>query len=94
MTRNSEVDEANTKLDSPLSAELESELRALLLEGRTIEAVKCCRAALNCDLVTAKAQVDALSGDSSDDQQAPASLLSPLGIGVLIVLLSLYLYVR
>lgn len=85
--------------DAPitLSEEQQSEVQALLQQGQKIEAVKLCRELMDCDLVQAKSLVDELCSEESAgeaEEAEPLSVLSPLGILVLIIILSVYLYIR
>ena len=80
-------------IEFELSEALKAELQPLLEQGQTIEAVKLCRERLDCDLVQAKALVDGL-GPKDEAQDVALGILSPLGIFVLILMLSSYLYIR
>lgn len=79
-----------------LNDEQKLALQELLADQQDIEAVKLCRDYLQCDLVQAKATVDALqaTADEPADLEAEMGLLSPLGIAVLIIILSGYYFIR
>lgn len=79
-----------------LNDEQKLALQELLADQQDIEAVKLCRDYLQCDLVQAKATVDALQAtvDEPADLEAEMGLLSPLGIAVLIIILSGYYFIR
>lgn len=78
-----------------LSEALKTELQPLLDQGQTIAAVRLCRERLDCDLVQAKALVDGLNPKAEGAiDEPPLGIMSPLGIFVLILILSGYLYIR
>ena len=81
-------------LEPELSEALKAELQPLLEQGQTIEAVKLCRQRLGCDLVQAKALVDGVQPETSEPEESEAGLISPLGVIVLLLILSGYLCIR
>ncbi len=81
-------------LEPELSEALKAELQPLLEQGQTIEAVKLCRERLDCDLVQAKALVDGLTPEPSQPEESEAGLISPLGVGILLLILGVYYFIR